>query len=42
MNAKVVGLVVGALALFASVIVPPPQGMSREAFVVAGLVVLMA
>ena len=42
MNAKTIGLVLGALALLASIVLPPPAGMSREAFVVAGLVVLMA
>ena len=42
MNAKTIGLVLGALALLASIFLPPPAGMSREAFVVAGLVVLMA
>ena len=42
MNAKIVGLVVGALALLASAILPAPAGMSREAFLVAGLVVMMA
>ena len=42
MNAKTIGLIVGALALLASVFLPAPAGMSREAFVVAGLVVLMA
>lgn len=42
MNAKTIGLVLGALALLSSIALPAPAGMSREAFVVAGLVVLMA
>ncbi|MFW2348742.1 SLC13 family permease [Qipengyuania sp.] len=42
MNAKTIGLIVGALALLASVVLPAPAGMTREAFVVAGLVMLMA
>ena len=42
MTAGRIGLVVGALALAAGVFLPAPAGMSREAFVVAGLVVLMA
>ena len=42
MTAKRIGLIVGVLALAASVFFAPPAGMSREAFVVAGLVVLMA
>ncbi|QYJ07714.1 SLC13 family permease [Qipengyuania flava] len=42
MTAKRIGLVVGALALAATVFLPLPAGMTREAFIVAGLVVLMA
>ena len=42
MAAKHIGLVGGALALAASIFLPPPAVMSREAFIVAGLVVLMA
>ena len=42
MSAKIIGLIVGALALLASIVLPAPAGMSREAFLVAGLVVLMA
>ncbi|WP_370031933.1 SLC13 family permease [Qipengyuania mesophila] len=42
MNAKTIGLIVGALALLASIFLPAPAGMTREAFVVAGLVLLMA
>ena len=42
MWAKGIGLIVGALALAFSIALPAPDGMSREAFVVAGLVVLMA
>lgn len=37
-----IGLIIGALALAAGIFLPPPAGMTREAFVVAGLVVLMA
>lgn len=39
---KLIGLIFGILALVASIVFPTPAGMSREAFVVAGLVVLMA
>ena len=42
MDAKRIGLLVGALALALSLGLAPPAGLSREAFVVAGLVVLMA
>jgi solute carrier family 13 (sodium-dependent dicarboxylate transporter), member 2/3/5 len=42
MNARQIGFIVGAAALVASVFLPPPGGMSREAFVVAGLTMLMA
>ena len=42
MSAKIIGLIVGALALLVSIVLPAPAGMSREAFLVAGLVVLMA
>jgi sodium-dependent dicarboxylate transporter 2/3/5 len=42
MTAKRIGLIIGALALLASIVLPAPAGMSREAFVTAGLVVLMA
>ncbi|MBX7539634.1 SLC13 family permease [Qipengyuania sphaerica] len=42
MNARMVGLAIGAAALLASIVAPTPAGMSREAFIVAGLVVLMA
>ena len=42
MTARHIGLVIGALALLAGSLLPAPAGMSREAFVVAGLVVLMA
>ena len=37
-----IGLFTGALALALAATLPPPGGMAREAFVVAGLVVLMA
>ncbi len=39
---KRIGFVVGALALTASIFLPTPAAMGREAFIVAGLVVLMA
>ena len=42
MNAKIIGLAVGALALLAGVLAPLPADMSRGGLVVAGLVVLMA
>ncbi|UIP07790.1 DASS family sodium-coupled anion symporter [Erythrobacter sp. SDW2] len=42
MTASRIGLIIGALALTAGIFLPPPAGMTREAFVVAGLVVLMA
>ncbi len=42
MNARAIGLLVGAAALLLAIFLPVPAGMSREAFVVAGLVVLMA
>ena len=42
MSAQRIGLAIGAAALAASALLPPPAGMPREAFVVAGLVVLMA
>jgi sodium-dependent dicarboxylate transporter 2/3/5 len=42
MSASRIGLIIGALALAAGILLPTPDGMSREAFVVAGLVVLMA
>ncbi len=42
MDARKIGLVLGTLALCASIVLPTPDGMSREAFIVAGLVVLMA
>ena len=42
MTARTIGLLVGALALAFGVFAPPPAGMTREAFIVAGLVVLMA
>lgn len=37
-----IGFILGALALLATIVLPLPAGMSREAFVTAGLVVLMA
>jgi sodium-dependent dicarboxylate transporter 2/3/5 len=42
LSAQRIGLAVGAAALAASAVLPPPAGMPREAFVVAGLVFLMA
>ncbi|WP_421989813.1 SLC13 family permease [Qipengyuania sp.] len=42
MTAKRMGFLMGALALLASIFLPAPDGMNREAFIVAGLVVLMA
>lgn len=42
MTASRIGFIVGLLALVAGIMLPPPAGLSREAFVVAGLVVLMA
>ena len=42
MTAKTIGLVVGALALALTIVLPAPEGMSRQSFIVAGLVVLMA
>lgn len=42
MTASRIGLVLGALALAAGCLLPVPAGMTREGWVVAGLVVLMA
>ena len=42
MNAKQIGLIAGAVGLIAGIFAPLPVGMSREAGIVAGLVVLMA
>lgn len=42
MSASRIGLIIGALSLAAGILLPPPAGMTRESFVVAGLVVLMA
>ena len=42
MDAKKIGLATGVIALLASIVLPTPEGMSREAMVVAGLVLLMA
>ena len=42
MKADRIGLVVGAVALVATVLVPAPAGLSQQAWIVAGLVVLMA
>jgi sodium-dependent dicarboxylate transporter 2/3/5 len=41
-TARQIGFVLGALALLATCLLPPPEGLSREGFVVAGLTVLMA
>ncbi|WP_324261146.1 DASS family sodium-coupled anion symporter [Altererythrobacter sp. H2] len=42
MTANRIGLMIGTLGLLAGILLPVPDGMTREAFVVAGLVVLMA
>jgi solute carrier family 13 (sodium-dependent dicarboxylate transporter), member 2/3/5 len=42
MTAKRIGLVLGALALLAACLLPPPEGLSRQGLVVAGLTILMA
>lgn len=42
MTAKQIGFVLGALALLATCVLPTPEGLSREGFIVAGLTVLMA
>mgnify|MGYP001403901472 CR=1 FL=1 len=42
MRAKAIGLLVGLAALGFAIFASPPAGLSREGFVVAGLVVLMA
>ena len=42
MSAQRIGLAIGAAALAAGAVLPPPPGMPREAFIVAGLVLLMA
>lgn len=42
MSARIVGLFVGLIGFAIAVIVPPPAGMSEQAWIVAGLVVLMA
>ncbi len=39
---RLIGFVLGALALLAAIFGPLPDGLSREGFIVAGLVVLMA
>ena len=39
---RIVGLVVGVLALLGTIFAPAPEGLSREGFITAGLVVLMA
>jgi solute carrier family 13 (sodium-dependent dicarboxylate transporter), member 2/3/5 len=41
-TAKLIGLVLGALALLAACLLPLPPGLSREGMIVAGLTVLMA
>jgi sodium-dependent dicarboxylate transporter 2/3/5 len=41
-GAQIIGLCIGALALATAWLAPPLAGMSREAFIVAGLVILMA
>ncbi|MBO6766923.1 MAG: SLC13/DASS family transporter [Erythrobacter sp.] len=42
MTAKRIGFAVGVAALVVTILAPLPDGMNREAFIVAGLVVLMA
>lgn len=42
MKARRIGFGLGILALLASCILPPPEGLPREGFIVAGLTVLMA
>ncbi len=42
MTPQRIGLIIGALALLATIFLPAPAGMPREAWIVAGLVVLMA
>lgn len=42
MTAQRIGFIAGALALALAIFAPLPTGMSREALIVAGLVVLMA
>ncbi|QZD90411.1 anion permease [Qipengyuania aurantiaca] len=42
MVAQRIGLIAGAAALALAIVAPTPAGMSREALIVAGLVVLMA
>jgi solute carrier family 13 (sodium-dependent dicarboxylate transporter), member 2/3/5 len=42
MTAKRIGFVIGVLALLAACLLPPPDGLSRQGLVVAGLTVLMA
>lgn len=39
---RIVGLLLGAFALLTTIFAPLPDGLSREGFIVAGLVVLMA
>ena len=42
MNARKIGLILGPLVFAITALAPPPEGMSGEAFMVAGLVVWMA
>ena len=42
MPARRIGFIIGAAALALACVLPVPAGMSREAFITAGLVVLMA
>ncbi|WP_336987157.1 DASS family sodium-coupled anion symporter [Altererythrobacter aquiaggeris] len=42
MTAQRIGLIIGAFALMATIFLSAPAGMAREAWIVAGLVVLMA
>src|SRR5690554_3077902 len=42
MTARRIGFVVGVTAFLLTLLLPPPAGMAREAWLVAGLVVWMA
>ena len=42
MQGRRIGFIIGAAALALACVLPVPVGMSREAFITAGLVVLMA
>ncbi|MCT2398004.1 SLC13 family permease [Novosphingobium mangrovi (ex Huang et al. 2023)] len=42
MNARTIGFVTGLVLLTATIVLPPPTGMSAQAWIIAGLVGLMA